>query len=113
MTSQRFSLPLPDSPHAEERRHYNPVGAGRDGHHDLQTIFDFIVVYKCANDGNSPTIREIGQACGISSTSFVSNILARLERQGLIRLPKVCGVSRHIHVVGGQWSYHPTESSPE
>ena len=84
-----------------------------DQEHDLQTAFAFIISYKHANDGNSPTIREIGQACGISSTSFVSNILYRLEHQGLIRLPKIVGVSRHIHVVGGQWTYAPKERQKE
>lgn len=66
-------------------------------------VFDFIVRYKTANDGLSPTYREIKTACGVSSESVVASILRRLEeRDGLIELvPGRAG----IKVVGGVWKY--------
>lgn len=66
-------------------------------------IYDFIVQYKQAHDGCSPTIREIMQACDYKTTSAVYYILKRLTVEGLIELdPRN---SRSIRIVGGQW--HP------
>lgn len=47
--------------------------------------------------GYPPTIREIGKACGISSTSVVVYNLNRLTEDGLIE--RVPVVSRGIRVV--------------
>jgi hypothetical protein len=71
--------------------------------HNLFDIFEFIVTYKLFHDGNSPTVREIGNACKISSSSVVTNILHRLESQGKIRLIKNGSRHRSIQVVGGKW----------
>ena len=46
-----------------------------------------------------PTIREIGEACGISSTSLVSYYLDVLELAGLIERPGEPGSSRNILIV--------------
>jgi SOS-response transcriptional repressor LexA len=62
-------------------------------------IYNFLVAYKTAHDGNSPSIREICEATGFASTSHVAYILTQLERHGKI---KVTGV-RQIAVVGGEW----------
>ncbi|RME62019.1 MAG: repressor LexA, partial [Caldilineae bacterium] len=45
----------------------------------LRFIAEFI-----AENNFPPTIREIGQACNISSTSVVKYNLSKLERYGLI-----------------------------
>ena len=74
-------------------------------HHDPQAIFEFICEYKRTHDGNSPSIREIMQACDISSTSVTNWHLKQLERRGLIGLPESYAQSRSIRVVGGQWTY--------
>ena len=69
-------------------------------------VYEFIVAYKQAHDGNSPTIREIGAACGISSTSVVVYWLQRLQRDGLIHRPEPQIGNRYaskIELVGGQW----------
>lgn len=73
-------------------------------HHDSQAMFEFICEYKKSNDGCSPTIREIMSACGHPSSSTVWVHLYKLERQGLIELPKALGVARSIRVVGGVWT---------
>jgi SOS-response transcriptional repressor LexA len=70
-----------------------------------EDVYDAIIAYKSAHDGNSPTLRQLGAACGIASTFHVSLLLTRLEENGLIkRTPfKPCS----IQVVGATW--HPPE----
>jgi repressor LexA len=49
-----------------------------------QEIFDFIKQYTEAN-GYPPTVRDIGAAVGLASSSTVHAHLANLEKRGLIR----------------------------
>lgn len=66
-------------------------------------MLSYIIDYKRAHNGNSPSYREIGNACSISSTSEVKRILSLLEKARLI---KVSWKSRRsIEVVGGRWTY--------
>jgi SOS-response transcriptional repressors (RecA-mediated autopeptidases) len=65
--------------------------------------YRFILKYKAEHDGNSPTIREIGEGCGVSSTSTVRFHLIGLERMGLIRSFHGANKTRKIEVVGGEW----------
>ena len=81
----------------------NPESTRPYTRHNLIDIFEYIVTYKLFHDGNSPTVREIGNACKISSSSVVTNILHRLESQGKIRLIKNGSRHRSIQVVGGKW----------
>ena len=71
----------------------------------VDRVFEFIVRYKKIHDGNSPTIREIGDMCGISSTSVVSFHLDMLVKDGLIRRDDL--LTRSIEVVGGKWKDSP------
>jgi len=48
-----------------------------------QAILEFITGF-LEESGYPPTIREIGKACGISSTSVVNYNLNKLEREGLL-----------------------------
>jgi repressor LexA len=48
-----------------------------------QSILEFITGFLESN-GYPPTIREIGRACNISSTSVVNYNLNKLEREGLL-----------------------------
>lgn len=48
-----------------------------------QAMVDFIAQFLEEN-GYPPTIREIGKACGISSTSVVNYNLTKLEREGIL-----------------------------
>jgi repressor LexA len=60
-------------------------------------IIDFLERYT-ADHGYPPSIREIGQAAGISSTSVVDYNLRALEREGLIRRDRE--ISRGVGLVG-------------
>jgi SOS-response transcriptional repressor LexA len=68
-----------------------------------EDIYNFIVEFKKANDGNSPSLRNICDALGINSTSLVQNRLFELEEEGKI----VCNatIPRFINVVGGKWAF--------
>lgn len=66
-------------------------------------LFAYIVRYKAAHDGNSPTMREIvGAGVAGASTSVASYTLHALEQQGRIRLSGTTQ-ARSIEVVGGRW----------
>lgn len=64
-------------------------------------MYEFIVGFKREHDGNSPTIREIGDALGMHSTSHIRWYLEKLEKRGLIRIEGYA--SRCIEVMGGRW----------
>lgn len=49
-----------------------------------QEVLDFIRIYR-AEHGYPPTVRDIGQAVGLASSSTVHAHLANLERLGLLR----------------------------
>lgn len=61
-------------------------------------VFRAILAHAVANGGTTPTIREIGRAVRIGSTSVVNYHLKRLVDAGLIsRIP---GEARGIVIVG-------------
>ena len=62
-----------------------------------EKIYNFIVSFM-TNKGYSPSIREIGDAVGLSSTSSVFNQLMNLQDKGLIKMQN--GKSRTISMVG-------------
>lgn len=72
-------------------------------------LFNYIVAYKRAHDGNSPTLRQMMRGIGVNSTSVVHSHLRGLERAGLIRRVKDC--PRSIQVVGGQWGLRDVRKS--
>lgn len=65
-----------------------------------EKVYRYIIDYKQAHDGLSPTVREIADACDISSTSVVNYNLDKLEAAGKIR--RAYGLSG-IQVAGGRW----------
>ncbi len=65
-----------------------------------EQIFNYLIQHKEAHDGNSPTNRQIAEACHMSP-STVAYHLMRLERANRIRLSE--DEYRNIEVVGGQW----------
>lgn len=69
---------------------------------NVQKVYECICRAKAENRGDSPTIREIADGCGITSTSVVNYHLDTLEKAGLIKRPRR-GRSRRIEVVGGSW----------
>lgn len=70
-------------------------------HHPYE-LLKFIVRYKRACDGNSPTYRDIMRGCRLASSSMVHRYLRKLAHQGHIRLVGNRR-SRSIVVVGGTW----------
>ena len=62
-----------------------------------ENIYNFIVNFM-TEKGYSPSIREIGDAVGLSSTSSVFNQLMNLQDDGLIKMQN--GKSRTISLVG-------------
>ncbi len=86
------------------RRRRGPQGR-RLSVHDVKPkhVYAFIIAYKSAHDGNSPTFRQIGDACGITSTSVVTFYLVFLEEQGLVKVER-SWQTRSITVVGASWT---------
>ena len=67
-------------------------------------IFDFIRKY-AAKTGYPPTVREIGKAVGLHSSSTVHAHLANLEKIGLLRREVGCDQ----HMTGVRWLTVDTE----
>ena len=63
-----------------------------------EKIYAYIIAYKQANDGLSPSYRDIMMTQGLSSTSVVARYLRKLETDG-----KITVVGRGIKVTGGEW----------
>ena len=81
-----------------------------------EALLRYIIRYKSEHDGNSPTVREMMRAVGITSTSIVNYNLLALERRGHISRPIADegnhgSASRSITVVGGRWVYEPVEGA--
>jgi len=64
-------------------------------------VYAFLVRYKQDHDGNSPSIREIAEACKLV-VSGVQIQLARLMMEGKIVIAEQ-GRSRSIEIVGAPW----------
>ena len=65
-------------------------------------VFEYVILHKSENDGNSPTIREIMRKCQISSTSMVNYYLYQPQDFDKIRFQGI----RNIIVVGAKgWSF--------
>lgn len=78
-----------DRQHKREKRVREtkaPKRTLRTGRMRRERIYQFIVDFKAQHDGNSPSVREIMTAAGITSTSVTDYHLRALERQGRIRL---------------------------
>jgi hypothetical protein len=65
-----------------------------------ERVFEFVVAYKKEHDGNSPSLREIADACHIVVSGAYYH-LSRLELEHRVRLsgPR----SRTIEIVGATW----------
>ncbi|MBK7916478.1 MAG: hypothetical protein IPJ94_09490 [Chloroflexi bacterium] len=64
-------------------------------------VYQAIIAYKVANDGASPTVRELARLTGAANQSSVVYHLCRLEEAGLIE--REFALARVIRVVGGEW----------
>ena len=77
-----------------------------------RAILEAIVAYKRANDGNSPTVRELSETVG-RAYCVVHQHLRVLERMGRIRLLGEWGQARRICVVGGRWELEGDDVADE
>ncbi|MFM8321156.1 MAG: hypothetical protein ACKOC5_09605 [Chloroflexota bacterium] len=73
-----------------------------NGYRPAQALLAYIIDYKVENDGNSPTIRQMAEYMGGSSTSYIARLLQKLEDGQSIQIGK--NQARSISVVGGSWS---------
>jgi hypothetical protein len=70
-------------------------------------IFQFLIEYKEGHDGNTPSVREIAEACS-TSISNVNYHLTKLELDHKIRM---WGERRRmIEIVGGSWVFESKQS---
>jgi SOS-response transcriptional repressor LexA len=69
-----------------------------------ENILRYVIDFKREHDGISPTIREIQEGTGISSSSLVKFYLDGLQERGVIQY---IGdhMSRGIMVAGGEWRH--------
>lgn len=68
----------------------------------LDRLHRFILEFKIAHDGNSPSMRDIVDAELATSTSVARDMLRRLEKAGRIQLGGA-NTARMIVVPGGEW----------
>lgn len=64
-------------------------------------LLGYIISYKMSHNGNSPSIREMVDAMGVSSVSVIEYHLKKLVRDG--RITRTRGAARSIEVRGGLW----------
>lgn len=62
-------------------------------------VYRFIVRYKIAHQGNSPSFDEIMEDCNISSKSIVAQAMANLQDAGLLVQDGV----KNIEVTNAKW----------
>jgi len=74
-----------------------------------EKILRFISEYKSLNNGVSPSIREIGLAIGLTSTSHVWFYIHRLIDYGCILMKE--HQPRTIQLTGKQWENRNTGSN--
>lgn len=65
-----------------------------------EKVYDYIVTYKCSEDGNSPSIREIMEHFGFKSTSVPVYHLKKLEALGYIT---IADGARGIYLKSSKW----------
>ena len=68
---------------------------------NTQMVLDALIAHKLANDGNSPSLRQISDAVGMSSDNAIRYHLDKLESVGIIRR---IGRERQIIVLGATWT---------
>lgn len=84
---------------------HNGNGRRRGRHlrrYDYAAIFQWIIRYKIAHDGNSPSYGDLMRDCHISSRSVVNHILTTMERAHCIK--RSGGAKRGIEIIGAQWT---------
>jgi hypothetical protein len=73
-----------------------------------EIVFEFLVEYKRQHDGNTPSTREIAEACCLS-TSAVNYHLTWLELEDRICVSR--DGRRSVEIVGGTWELSTSEAN--
>jgi len=68
-----------------------------------RSMLAYIVAYKAATQGHSPTIREMMAPLGITSTSALRYSLNKLAERGCIELASGHGEALDIRIPGARW----------
>ena len=68
-----------------------------------RAMLAYIIDYKAATQGHSPTIREMMAAIGVSSTSSLIYSLRGLAERGCIELVRDGGKTLDIRIPGARW----------
>lgn len=61
-------------------------------------VFGFIIRYKIAHQGNTPSLEEISDGCGLSGKSHAKHHVDNLEDDG-----RITRTGRNIEVPGAVW----------
>lgn len=72
-------------------------------------VFEYIVEYKTAHDGMSPTFRQMQKSLGYSQVTFTNSITRLIEAGKVQSIGN--GRHRNFTVIGGRWSYKEPEFS--
>jgi len=64
-----------------------------------EKIYQLVVLYKAANDGNPPSMEYLAQGVGVAKSTVLRH-LRRLEEQGRIELRPG---RQYIRIAGGRW----------
>lgn len=94
-----------DSATTSEPEHERPQPAAVDMPDGTARVLSALLRYFRDHDGFPPSIRALGKAAGIGSTSVVHRHLKHLQELGLIRRHAIA--SRGIEVVGATWTPPP------
>lgn len=62
-------------------------------------VLKFVIRYKVAHQGNSPSYEEISEACGVKSRSHVAKILDKLQESGALEHNGV----KNISIPNSKW----------
>lgn len=98
---------------SDARKHVQPTrieprGIPRD-EEIIGQVLTYIIDYKTAADGNSPSLDDIAQGCELSSKSLANYYLFILESQGRITIMKNAqgnNLARSICIPGGKWTHN-------
>jgi len=89
---------------ARPRKRRGPrPGALRPMNARQRSMLAYIIDYKRATQGHSPTIREMMAALGITSTSALRYSLNKLTERGCIELASGRGEALDIRIPGARW----------
>lgn len=79
---------------------YNGRGCNEE---KVEAVYRFVIEYKTAHGGDSPSTRQIRDGAGLSSSSVAMSYLRKLQDDGRITLAHRPYSGMEIRVKGGVW----------